>query len=93
MPAVSSTLTCIGIDWADKEHVFTCIPSTGRAQAGRFCHEPDVIHDTVESWKREFPDTTMAIAIEQSRGPLINALLTHEGLEIYPINRLTCQRP
>lgn len=86
MPAVSSTLTCIGIDWADKEHVFHLIPSTGRAQAGRFCHEPDVIHDTVESWKREFPDTTIAIAIEQSRGPLINALLTHEGLEIYPIN-------
>ena len=75
MPAVSSTITCIGIDWADKEHVFHLIPSTGRAQAGRFCQEPDTIHDTVESWKRNFPDTTIAIAIEQSRGPLINGFV------------------
>lgn len=84
----------VGIDWADHEHVFHGIGPDGREFAGTFRQEPEEIERAVAAWRGVHPDAAVEIAVEQSRGPLINALLGHDGLLIFPVNpaKLACYR-
>ena len=74
----------IGIDWADQQHAFHSL-SADQSEHGFFDQEPNVIRQQVADWRERFPNCRLTVAIEQSRGPLINALLEHD-LVVYPIN-------
>ena len=40
----------------------------------------------MQAWRRRFRRATLLVAIEQSKGPLINALLKYDDITIVPIN-------
>ena len=76
----------IGIDWADRQHVVCLIEPGGRTACRTLDQDPDDIADWVHELQQRFPGHTLAIALEQSRGALVHALLAFEGLRLYPIN-------
>lgn len=54
--------------------------------AGTVEQQPGQIRELFEIWRQQFPDATFCVAIEQSKGPLINILLEFSDVQIYPIN-------
>lgn len=76
----------MGIDWADTKHDFHLIGTDGTANTGIFQQTPIAIAEQIAKWRTEHPDTTFAIALETSKGALVNALLEHDDVVIYPIN-------
>lgn len=76
----------IGIDWADAKHDFHLITPQGDALLGQFKQTPAAIADTVEAWRKVSPGATIVVAIEATKGALINALLEYEDVVVYPIN-------
>jgi hypothetical protein len=49
-------------------------------------HTPEAIQEWVTELRRRFPTGCLAIALEQSRGPLVFALSKYEHLVLYPIH-------
>ena len=84
--AKSSTELIIGIDWADREHVVCRIDQYGRTHVSTLEQSPQAIDEWVAGLQKNFPGKTFAVAIEQSKGPLIYALMKYDVLVIYPIN-------
>lgn len=82
----STQTVCVGIDWADKEHAFHIDNGDGKPTAGTMQQSPDDIERTINAWSKRFPNATFALAIEASKGALINALHRFHNIEIYPIN-------
>lgn len=75
----------IGIDWADEEHAFHLFADQ-KQDHGAFKQDPQAIEHTIQAWRKKFPNAKFLIAIEQSKGALINALIGYDDLTIYPIN-------
>lgn len=76
----------VGIDWADREHVVCLIDPHGRTQIQTLPQSPEAIDEWAADLAGRFPRRTVAIAIEQSKGALVHALLKYEHLRLYPIN-------
>ena len=85
-PQELSNAVVVGIDWADTEHVVCVIDQNDRPQIGTLQQSPEAIDEWVAELGRRFPGKTIAIALEQSKGPLIHALMKYEQLVLYPIN-------
>lgn len=79
-------LVIIGIDWADAKHDFHTIDTDGRSTTGVFTQSPKAIAAQLDHWRKQFPAARFAVAIETSKGALINALTAHQDIVIYPIN-------
>lgn len=75
----------IGIDWADRLHAYHVLGTNG-PQHGFVEQTPADIDALLSRWRNQFPDATFAVAIEQSKGALINSLYGHDDVTIYPIN-------
>lgn len=77
----------VGIDWADRVHA-VCVHVAGTDNSEQFelPHEPGAIHTWARQLQQRFPNATIAIAVEQSRGPLIYALLQYPNFELFPVN-------
>ncbi|EMI41693.1 IS110 family transposase [Rhodopirellula sp. SWK7] len=76
----------IGIDWADAKHDFHLLCPDGDAQTGVFAQSPQAITDQLKTWRSNHPGAQFAVAIEASKGALINALLQFDDVVIYPVN-------
>lgn len=76
----------VGIDWADAQHAFHLVADDQIVRSGNFEQQARAIDKLIQSWRREFPGATFNVAIEQSKGPLITALLKYKDVIIYPIN-------
>ena len=76
----------IGLDWSDQEH-YICLQAEGceGVQSRVLKHEPEAIQQWVQQLRRLFPQGRVALALEQSRGPLIYALMHYEFLLLYPV--------
>ena len=85
-PQNLSDAVVVGIDWADREHVVCVIDQNDRTKIETLKQSPEAIDEWVAELSRRFPDTTIAIALEQSKGALIHALMKYEHLVLYPIN-------
>src|SRR6266571_2134387 len=72
---------CVGLDWADQQHVI-CLQATGHAntESGQLEQKPDTLHDWVAQLRTRFQGRRVAIAIEQSRGAVIHALMRYDFL-------------
>jgi len=78
---------CIGIDWGDKAHfVSFCEANTQEVERYKLEHKPEVLAQWVSNLQRRFPGRRIAVALEQSRGALIYALMRYEFLVLYPVN-------
>ena len=83
----------VGIDWADKKHDLCLIDSaTGKRQAAVLPHSPQRIEQWVTSLRARYGGQSVAVCLEQSRGPLIYALLKYDFLTLYPVNPRTLSK-
>ena len=78
---------CVGLDWADQMHVIYLQATGSRvAESRELEQKPDVLHDWVAQLRVRFEGRKVGIAIEQSRGAVIHALMMYDFLALYPIN-------
>lgn len=80
----------IGLDWADQHHDI-CLQAAGSRQTetARIEHKPETLSDWVSELRRRFQGRPVAIALEQSRGALLYALMRYDFLVLYPVNTNT----
>jgi len=77
----------VGLDWADKEHVLSLAAEGSRAiKRRRLEQTPEALHAWASELRSQFPGGRIAVCVEQSRGPLIHALMAYEHLVLYPVN-------
>jgi transposase len=78
---------CVGLDWADRQHLI-CLHDTdnGQVESMRLEQKPDVLHEWIAQLRIRFAEGQIGIAIEQSRGAVIHALMMYDFLLLYPIN-------
>ena len=80
----------VAIDWSDKKHDIALSDSvTGRRQSFTLEHSAQAIHEWATQLRARFSGQKVAVILEQSRGPLIYALLKYDFLVLYPINPKT----
>src|SRR5712691_240625 len=80
----------IGIDWADRQHVFSLqVAGQTTKETGTLEQKPEVIGPWVARLRERFAGRQLAVAVEQSRGALIHALLTYDFIVIYPLHPTT----
>jgi transposase len=78
---------CIGLDWADQRHVI-CLQASDNveSESRQLEQQPDALHDWIAQLRVRFQGRNVGIAIEQSRGAVIHALMMYDFLVLYPIN-------
>ena len=80
----------LGIDWADKKHDLCLLDAaTGKKTQLVIQHTPEAIAEYFTSLRARYPGQQIAVGLEQSRGPLLFALLQYDFLVLYPINPTT----
>lgn len=83
----------IGLDWSDKKHDVCLVEiATARRQAATLEHSPQAIDEWATALRARYSGRPVAICLEQSRGPLIYALLKYDFLVLYPVNPRTLAR-
>ncbi|QDV84257.1 IS110 family transposase [Planctomycetes bacterium TBK1r] len=76
----------VGIDWADQKHDCHIIDSQGRESAMELPHTPEAINQWIAKMTEKAKGGKIAIMLEQSKGPLIHALMFRQNIVLYPIN-------
>jgi len=77
----------IGMDWADQQHDI-CLQAADSQQleSCRIEQKPEVLITWVAQLRQRFQGRPVAIALEQSRGALIYALIHYDFLVLYPVH-------
>jgi transposase len=80
----------IAIDWADRQHA-VCLydETTGKREQYFIKQTPESLQAWVLGLRERFAGQRLAVCTEQSRGPLIYALLQYDFLVLYPVNPAT----
>jgi transposase len=83
----------IALDWADEKHAFS-LQAAGqkKKESGTLEQKPELIGAWVAALRERFGGRRVAVALEQSRGALIHALLSYDFLVVYPIHPTTVAR-
>ncbi|MET0501619.1 MAG: IS110 family transposase [Candidatus Binatia bacterium] len=86
-PGELDLAACVGLDWADQQHVI-CLQPTGSTQTElrRLDQKPDALHEWIAQLRLRFAGLKVGIAIEQSRGAVIHALMMYDFFQLYPVN-------
>ncbi len=76
----------VGLDWADQQHAI-CLQAVGseRIEACAVEQKPEALHAWVAQLRARFPQGRIALALEQSRGAVIYALMNYDFLWLYPV--------
>jgi transposase len=83
----------IGIDWSDNKHDVCLVDTaTGAQELSVVKHTPEALNEWAQTLRAHFGGAKIAVCLEQSRGPLIYALLKYDFLILYPINPRTLAR-
>lgn len=87
---MSEYAALVSIDWADQQHAVCLLdPSTGARQQAIVKHTPAALQQWALALRQRFAGQPIAVCLEQSRGPLIYALLQYDFFVLYPINPAT----
>ena len=76
----------IGIDWADQKHDCHVIDRDGKGFHQEILHSPESIDTWVNEMLKLAKGKPIAIMLEQSRGPLVYALMFRKNVLLYPVN-------
>jgi transposase len=80
----------IAIDWSDAKHDVCLVDaSTSKKESFVLKHTPEELAAWATALRTRFAGRKIAVCLEQSRGPLIYALLQYDFLVLYPINPAT----
>jgi transposase len=83
----------IGIDWADSKHDICLVDAvTGQREASTLRHSSQTIDEWATALPLRFGGQPVAVCLEQSRGPLIFALMKYDFLTLYPVNPQTLSK-
>lgn len=85
-PPLPPIVAWIGIDWADQEH-HVCLQVVGSTRVEHLVvpQRSEALQDWVQRLRARFPQGRVAVALEQSRGALIYALMSYEFILLYPV--------
>jgi len=90
VPVIKDFTVLVGIDWADKKHdVCEHVIGTSEYNYSIISSQPESLHEWVMSLKKRYPDRTIAVACELTKGPLIYALSKYNHLVLFSINPST----
>jgi len=77
----------IGMDWGDKEHVYRIKDSkSDQIKEQKLTQRPDILQKWVSDLQRTYPGEKIAIAIEQSKGAVINFLRQYDFVVVFVVN-------
>jgi transposase len=77
----------VGLDWADRSHQVCLRAADGtRDEQSKLAHDPLALHTWAYELRARFPEGKIAVALEQTKGPLVYALSRHVHLELFPLN-------
>jgi transposase len=77
----------VGVDWADERHAVCLIDQQqGIQELSEVDQTPEALAEWVASLRKRFPDTRIAVCVEQKRGALIYALMKYDFLVLLPVN-------
>ena len=76
----------IGIDWADEKHDCYIIDRNGKGFHQELTHSPESINEWVTEMLNLSGGKSIAIMLEQSRGPLVYSLMFRANVLLYPVN-------
>ena len=80
----------VAMDWSDTKHDVCLLDvATGKTESGILTHTPEALEAWATALRTRFAGQPIAVCLEQSRGPLIYALLKYDFLVLYPINPAT----
>src|SRR2546423_6735566 len=84
----AAPITCwVGMDWADKKHCLVVRSAAGAtAKTCLLEHKPAALDEWFLQLRKDHPQGRIAVAIEQSRGPVLYALMKYDFLALYPVN-------
>lgn len=77
----------IGIDWGDRAHhvVVWDVELNKKAECS-IEQTPAALHGWIGGLLKRFGGRPLALAVEQSRGALVYALMSYPGIVLYPVN-------
>jgi len=80
----------VAIDWADQIHYWS-LRAAGYEQIerGEVKNTPEAMEVWAAQWSARFASRPLAVALEQSRGPLVAMLSKYQQLHLYPVHPLT----
>jgi len=81
----------VGIDWGDQKHA-VCLRTDGVEVQRELPQRAGEIEAWAMELRTRFGGRPVAVCLEQSRGPLIYALLKYEFLVLFPLNPLQATR-
>ena len=80
----------IGLDWADRTHVISLRSAdSNKVERYQIKHTPEALAEWVNSLQQRFPGQRVAVALEQSRGAVVHALMGYDFLVLFPVNPKT----
>lgn len=80
----------VGIDWGDSEHqVLVEDVETGKRKSHTLKQRPDALSDWASKLRECYQGRSVAVAIEQTKGALINFLLEYDFFVIFPVHPKT----
>lgn len=80
----------IGLDWADRTHVISLRSAdSNKVERYQIKHTPEGLAEWVNSLQQRFPGQRVAVALEQSRGAVVHALMGYDFLVLFPVNPKT----
>lgn len=76
----------VGLDWADQRHEIRLEATDSRqVESSSVEQKPEALHAWVAQLRARFPQGRIALALEQSRGAVIYALMAYDFLLLYPV--------
>lgn len=80
-------LLWIGLDWADRKHYLAVLPPGASAPSAHIVEQkPEALDSFFHGLRQQYPNSRLAVCIEQSRGPVIYALMKYDFVVVYPVN-------
>jgi transposase len=77
----------VAIDWADQKHAWALkISGSSEQEAGTIDHTPEAVDVWASELRLRFSGQPIAVALEQSRGPLVFTLTKYGHLVIFPVH-------
>jgi transposase len=87
IPAADPIAAWVGLDWADKKHSLFVRPTDGAATtACELEQKPQALDQFFLQLHQNHPQGRIAVCLEQSRGPVLYALMKYDFVVIYPVN-------
>lgn len=83
----------IGLDWGDRQHAVALLDvSSQTTETTTLTHSPEWLRAWLEQLRTRFQGRPVAVALETSKGPLVNLLVEFSWLTLFPIHPATSAR-